>query len=200
MQQRLALGISILSVFGALALAPAANAQEGKVTLLKGSTLGVTYPDGTSHVQPMRGRFLGTLPAPALNTEVRMALYYSTASAIFLPRTPLCHGGTNDVRYKYTFVLAQVEAGAPPSTMLFGNDGRVTLSWTVPLGVRTFTGCRSPIIDQPATGDQTLTLTGKAGRRGLNRLVLRGGANDIPVEDNGRASFSVRLVTRVDFS
>jgi hypothetical protein len=193
---------ALAAVLATLACAPAAGAAattEGTVTLLKGSTITVTFPDGTSHTQPMGGTFRGTVPSRRRTAPFRIALEVSNAYEAFGPRAVLCGGVRSVGSWRSVFILAEVYSGAPPSWVRVGADGRVTLSWSV-YSLNAFTGCRAPLYaGQPDPALQTVTLTGTTTKLGLRRLVLRGGAGQIPTAD-GPAGFSIKLVTRVDVS
>ena len=108
--------IAIASVVAGLACAPAAGAAsvtEGTVTLLKGSTLIVTFPDGTTHTQPVRGTFRGTVPSRARRAPFRIALEVSNAYAAFGPDAPLCGGGRSVIPWRQGLLLApQLRGGA----------------------------------------------------------------------------------------
>jgi hypothetical protein len=200
MRRRTALGICMPGLLIALWLAPAALAagpKDGTVTVLKGSAIRVTFPDGTVHAQPMRGNLLGTFPAPG--TGRVMTLYQSNAQELFGPGARLCDGVTIVWPIRQGFILAQVYSGAPPSTMTLAGDGKVVVSMTVNGGMYALTGCAAPFaVGQ--TPDPTLTLTGRTGGRGLRHLVLRGGRTGIPVSGGKQASFRLTLITRVDVS
>lgn len=193
--------IAIASVVAGLACAPAtgaASVTEGTVTLLKGSTLIVTFPDGTTHTQPVRGTFRGTVPSRARRAPFRIALEVSNAYAAFGPDAPLCGGGRSVIPWRQGLLLAPTSLGAPPSWVRVGGDGQARLSWSVH-GLNAFTGCREPAFSPLVPAPATLTLTGGTTKLGLRRLVLRGGATAIPTYD-GNAGFSITLVTRVEFS